>query len=96
MTQSLCTAGTASALEAAQVAKSVDVSHVTPLLAQLGAYDGLVTLALAKAAALDPEQVAAQASDAGRAAREVRSTAVPACLACCRLCCCSEHRTRLC
>lgn len=54
-----------------QVAKTVDVGHVTPLLAQLGAYDGMVTLALAKARALDPEVVAAQKSEAGRLAREV-------------------------
>ena len=54
-----------------QVAKTVDISHVSPLLAQLGAYDGMVTLALAKAKALDPEVVAAQKSEAGRLAREV-------------------------
>ena len=54
-----------------QVAKTVDINHVSPLLAQLGAYDGMVTLALAKAKALDPEVVAAQKSEAGRLAREV-------------------------
>ncbi len=54
-----------------QVAKAVDVGPVTTLLAQLGAYDGMVTLALAKAKALDPEMVAAQTSEAGRQAREV-------------------------
>ena len=54
-----------------QVAKTVDINHVSPLLAQLAAYDGMVTLALAKAKALDPEVVAAQKSEAGRLAREV-------------------------
>lgn len=54
-----------------QVAKTVEVAHVLPLLAQLGAYDGMVALALAKAKALDPETVAAQQSEAGRQAREV-------------------------
>ncbi|KAL0048046.1 hypothetical protein WJX82_006459 [Trebouxia sp. C0006] len=55
-----------------RVAKTVDISHVSPLLAQLGAYDGMVALALAKAKALDPEVVAAQKSEAGRLARERR------------------------
>ena len=54
-----------------QVAKTVDVANVLPLLAQLGAYDGMVALALAKATAIDPETVAAQQSEAGRQAREV-------------------------
>ena len=54
-----------------QVARTVEVAHVLPLLAQLGAYDGMVALALAKAKALDPETVAAQHSEAGRHAREV-------------------------
>ena len=54
-----------------QVAKTVEVAHVLPLLAQLGAYDGMVALGLAKAKALDPETVAAQQSEAGRQAREV-------------------------
>lgn len=54
-----------------QVSKNVDVAQVTPLLAELGAYDGMVALAVAKAKALDPEMVAAQSSEAGRAAREV-------------------------
>ena len=61
----------AEALYGMQVAKTVDISHVSPLLAQLGAYDGMVALALAKAKALDPEVVAAQKSEAGRLAREV-------------------------
>ncbi|DBA94363.1 TPA: hypothetical protein ACH3X1_001969 [Trebouxia sp. C0004] len=56
-----------------RVAKTVDIHHVSPLLAQLGAYDGMVTLALAKAKALDPEVVAAQKSEAGRLARERRN-----------------------
>ncbi|DBA89731.1 TPA: hypothetical protein ACH3X2_004613 [Trebouxia sp. C0005] len=56
-----------------RVAKTVDINHVSPLLAQLGAYDGMVTLALAKAKALDPEVVAAQKSEAGRLARERRN-----------------------
>ena len=51
----------------------MEVAHVLPLLAQLGAYDGMVALALAKAKALDPETVAAQQSEAGRQAREVLS-----------------------
>lgn len=50
----------------------MEVAHVLPLLAQLGAYDGMVALALAKAKALDPETVAAQQSEAGRQAREVQ------------------------
>ena len=54
-----------------QVAQTVEVAHVLPLLAQLGTYDGMVALALAKAKALDPETVAAQQSEAGRQAREV-------------------------
>ena len=49
----------------------MEVAHVLPLLAQLGAYDGMVALALAKAKGLDPETVAAQQSEAGRQAREV-------------------------
>lgn len=51
----------------------MDIAHISPLLAQLGAYDGMVTLALAKAKALDPDVVAAQKSEAGRLAREVSS-----------------------
>lgn len=54
-----------------QVAKTVDVANVLPLLTQLGSYDGMVALALAKAKAVDPETVAAQQSEAGRQAREV-------------------------
>ena len=53
------------------MAKTVDVAHVLPLLVQLGAYDGSVALALAKAKAIDPETVSAQQSEAGRQAREV-------------------------
>lgn len=47
------------------------MAQVTPLLIELGAYDGLVALAVAKAKALDPEQVATQQSDAGADARAV-------------------------
>ena len=62
------------------MSSSVDVAQVTPLLAQLGAYDGMVSLALAKAGTIDPEQVAAQSSDAGRMAREVHQSLLPSCL----------------
>ena len=55
---------------------------MTPLLAQLGAYDGMVSLALAKAGTIDPEQVAAQSSDAGRMAREVCQSSMPSCVVC--------------
>ena len=61
-----------------QVSQAVDMAQVTPLLVELGAYDGLVALAVAKAKALDPEMVAAQHSEAGVEARQV---------CCCVLCC---------
>lgn len=57
------------------------MAHVLPLLAQLGAYDGMVALALAKAKALDPETMAAQQSEAGRQAREVLHSWVLLCSA---------------
>lgn len=62
-----------------QVSQAVDMAQVTPLLMELGAYDGLVALAVAKAKALDPEQVATQQSDAGADARMVCCCA-PLCL----------------
>ena len=53
------------------------MAQVTPLLVELGAYDGLVALAVAKAKALDPESVATQRSEAGTEARLVSLLLLP-------------------
>ncbi len=56
---------------AIQVPEVVDLAHIVPILVSLSAWDGIVSLVVARAKAVDPQDLALQQTEAGNHARTV-------------------------